>query len=69
MNTVLLANLNENDDTNIDAEEIPYPRKKGFNITYEEFNIYKDFKRATQYLCNLGWIKGKWRKEKKLFRC
>jgi hypothetical protein len=25
-------NLNENDDTKMDAEEIPCPRKKAFNI-------------------------------------
>ena len=34
-------NLNENDDTDVDAEEIPYNRKRGFNKIYEEFKTYQ----------------------------
>ena len=62
-------NLNENDDTNVDAEEIPCPRKRGFNKIYEEFKTYTHLKAATEDLRNLGWIIGKRRKAKQLFRC
>ena len=62
-------NLNENDDSDVDAEEISCPRKRSFNKIYEEFKTYKDLKAATEDLGNLGWIKDKRRKEKQLFRC
>ncbi len=32
-------NLNENDDTKMDAEEIPCPRKKAFNIIWMIINF------------------------------
>ena len=62
-------NLNANDDTDVDEEEIPCPRKRGLNKIYEEFKTYTDLKAATEDLRILGWIKGKRRKEKQLFRC
>ena len=43
--------------------------KEGLNKIYEEFKTYTDLKAATEDLRNLGWIKGKRRKEKQLFRC
>ena len=62
-------NLNENDNTDVDAEEIPCNRKRGLNKIYEELTTYTDLKAATDDLRNFGLIKGKRRKEKQLFRC
>ena len=46
-------NLNTNDDTDVDAEEIPSPLKRGFNKVYEELKTYPDLKIATEDLRNL----------------
>ena len=62
------GNVNSNDDTDEDAEEIPSTRTRGGNKIYHEFKTYPDPKAATESLRKIGWVKGKRCEEKQLFR-
>ena len=53
------GNLNSNDDTDEDAEEMPSTRKRGANKIYNEFKTYPNLKEAPESLRELGWVKGK----------
>ena len=47
-------NLNSNDDTDVDTEEISTSHKRGFNKVYKEFKTYPYLEIATEDVRNLG---------------